>query len=288
MLMSLPPPTSHLPPTPRDASRRAGFTIFELIIFAAVLTLIMVAFITVLVSITRVHMRQSAAAEVNQQSQFLLQKIQHHIEQSSLIELNANTATSTLRLRMAATSSDPLSIYLSGGVVYLRETDAGTAVPLTSSKVSVTNLSFTKREHTRAPDSVSVAFTMTYNTSHPHESFSQTLHTAVARVNAATFDSNLVPSTTATYDVGVTSQVWRSVNNVLYFSGSNVGVGVSSPGQTLEVNGGLRLNTTASKPTCSSSQRGTFWVTQAAGGVKDDVQVCAKDSGDAYSWRTIY
>ncbi|MBI2623584.1 MAG: hypothetical protein HYW65_03350 [Candidatus Liptonbacteria bacterium] len=272
----------------RRAKARAGFTIFELIVFAGILTLIIVAFITILVSVTRVHVRQSAAAEVNQQSQFVLQTIQYRVEQASVIELDENAATSTLKLRMAASSSDPTYIYLSANVIYLRETDGGAAQPLTSNKVTVTDLTFTKRAHQRAPDSVSVGFTIQYNSQTVGERFSQTIATAVARVNAATFDSNLVPSTTATYDVGVTSQVWKSVNNILYFSGSNVGIGVLSPGQTLEVNGGVRLNTTDSKPTCSASQRGTLWVVQSGAGVADTVQACVKSAADSYAWQNLY
>jgi hypothetical protein len=43
-----------------------------------------------------------------------------------------------------------------------------------------------------------------------------------------------------------------------------------------------------SKPTCNSANRGTFWYTAGGAGVKDDVQVCAKDAGDVYAYRTIY
>ncbi|OGH69713.1 MAG: hypothetical protein A3C90_04025 [Candidatus Magasanikbacteria bacterium RIFCSPHIGHO2_02_FULL_51_14] len=68
----------------------------------------------------------------------------------------------------------------------------------------------------------------------------------------------------------------------------NVGIGITSPSQALEVNGGVRLNTADAKPTCDSDKRGTFWVTQGASGVKDNVEVCAKDASDAYAWRTIY
>jgi hypothetical protein len=70
----------------------------------------------------------------------------------------------------------------------------------------------------------------------------------------------------------------------------NVGIGTTeiSSGQKLEVNGGVALNTTAAKPSCSATTRGTFWVTQGDTGVKDSVEVCAKDTGDAYAWRTIY
>jgi hypothetical protein len=67
-----------------------------------------------------------------------------------------------------------------------------------------------------------------------------------------------------------------------------LGIGTAAPAAALEVNGGARLNTTAAKPACSVSQRGTFWVTQGAAGVKDSVQVCAKDAANAYAWRTIY
>ncbi len=106
-------------------------------------------------------------------------------------------------------------------------------------------------------------------------------------VDAATFDSNLIPSSTATYKLGASGQIWTSVNDIIYFSGSNVGIGVSSPGQTLEVNGGVRLNTTNAQPTCASAQRGTFWVTQSGTGVKDKVEVCAKNSSDVYGWVSI-
>ncbi len=67
-----------------------------------------------------------------------------------------------------------------------------------------------------------------------------------------------------------------------------VGIGTTSPGQKLEVNGGVRLNTTDTKPTCDATTRGTFWVTQGGAGVQDNVEVCAKDASDVYAWRTIY
>lgn len=42
------------------------------------------------------------------------------------------------------------------------------------------------------------------------------------------------------------------------------------------------------KPTCNAGNRGTFWQVFGGAGVKDTVEVCAKDAGDAYAWRTIY
>lgn len=69
----------------------------------------------------------------------------------------------------------------------------------------------------------------------------------------------------------------------------NVGIGTAgTPTAKLEVNGGIRLNSTAAKPVCNDATRGTFWVTRSPAGVKDAVEVCAKDQADAYAWRIIW
>jgi hypothetical protein len=50
--------------------------------------------------------------------------------------------------------------------------------------------------------------------------------------------------------------------------------------------GATILPTTA--PVCSSSTAGLLNYTQGAAGVKDTVQVCAKDATNTWAWRTIY
>ena len=67
-----------------------------------------------------------------------------------------------------------------------------------------------------------------------------------------------------------------------------VGLGTSIPDQALEVNGGMQLNTNASKPSCEVTVRGTFWFTQGGVGIQDTAEVCAKDSANAYAWSTLY
>jgi Tfp pilus assembly protein PilV len=217
-----------------SGSERSGFSLIELLIFSVIFALIMMAFITILVAVLKVQTRQSGAAEVNQQSQFLLQQIQYYVERSSLIELPQDVATTTLKLRMAAASEDPTYIYFSSGAVYIKQTDGGTAQALTSSKVTISSFTFTKHSNAPSHDSVSVSFVVTYNNANPAQQFSQSLETAIARVSAATFDSNVVPSSTAVYNLGVTGQVWNSVNNVIYFSGTNVGI-AGTPTQLFQV-----------------------------------------------------
>lgn len=56
----------------------------------------------------------------------------------------------------------------------------------------------------------------------------------------------------------------------------------------IEPDGSFRSLPTGTRPTCASGIRGTYWYTQGGTGVKDAVEVCAKDAADAYAWRTIY
>ena len=62
--------------------------------------------------------------------------------------------------------------------------------------------------------------------------------TILGNVRAATFNSNIVPSSTNTYSLGTSGSVWNNVNGIIYFNGSNVGVGTTTPVAPLEVAGG--------------------------------------------------
>lgn len=224
---------------------------------------------------TGIEARQSSVAEVNQQSQFLLQQIEQLTERSSVIELPENTATTTLMLRMPSPSEDPTYLTLSDGIVYLQQ-GAGSQNALTSNKVVVSSLTFTKKSNAPGHDSVSVSFLVSYNSQSVKRQFSQTLNTAIARVSAATFDSNVIPSSTATYDLGVSSQIWRSINNKIYFSGSNIGIGVVSPNALLQVSGGDVYVDTVGKGMIVRAPDGGCWRITAknAGAYNSDSVVC--------------
>ena len=219
---------------------RKAFTLVELLIFLGMFAALSAAFITVLLTVTRVQVRQASVVEVGEQSQFLLQQIQYYIEKSSLIDIPQDTPTSTLKLWTGVNAQDPTSITLASGTVYLQQTATGTLQALSSNKVTVSNLTFTRRANAPSHDSVSISFTLAYNTSNIQQAFSQMLQTSVARVSAATFDSNIIPSSTAAYSLGTSALTWSSINQTIYFSGSNVGIGTTNnPVDTLELNGRL-------------------------------------------------
>lgn len=55
---------------------------------------------------------------------------------------------------------------------------------------------------------------------------------------------------------------------------------------------GVRVRDGGAQPACDAANgpsiRGMLWFTNGAGGVKDTLEVCAKDAGDAYAWRTLW
>ena len=63
--------------------------------------------------------------------------------------------------------------------------------------------------------------------------------------------------------------------------------GITADGP-VSLTGGMSLKTSAPEPTCDASVRGTQWFTQGGAGVKDTLEVCAKDATDTYAWRTLY
>lgn len=79
----------------------------------------------------------------------------------------------------------------------------------------------------------------------------------------------------------------NSIERMRITSAGNVGIGVPWPTQKLEVNGGVKLFTTATRPWCGASNRGTIWVTQGATGVADTLEVCVKQANDTYIWKAL-
>jgi prepilin-type N-terminal cleavage/methylation domain-containing protein len=266
---------------------KRGFTLIEMLIASAIFTVIAIAFIGILSVVTQVQVQSSSAAAVNQESQFLLQKLQYYIQTASIIDMSTSTqGTSTLKFDVASSSLDPSYITLSSGTVYLRQGSGGALQPLTSNRVYVPNLLFTRNANPPGHDAVSISYTMEYYpTSSVAQAFSQLFQTSIAQVSAATFDTGVYPSANNLYPLGGTGQTWTSINGIINFNGSNVGIGTLSAAQPLEVNGGLRLYPNGpTQPTCNTSVRGTLWF--STGGANDTLFICANVSSTV-AWQQI-
>ena len=285
---------------------RRGFTLIELIIFSALFSLVSIIFVAMLVSITGVQLRQTASSEVNRQSQFVMQTIQRYIEGSSLIETTSPPSQSLL-IRMPTASNNTSSlvnIYWEtstvASVIYLK---IGSAVPeaITSPKVRVDELTFKKFSRENAHDSISFVMALSYNASSTGKKFFQRLATTATRVNAATFDTSILPYPTTVTDLtlGDSGSKWSSINNSIFFLGinDNVGIGTSNPTKLLHVNGDslitgslqvtgdlladryLKIKPGALSDICDVNYYGYIRFKQDGGGITDEIQVCMKVGG---------
>jgi hypothetical protein len=69
-------------------------------------------------------------------------------------------------------------------------------------------------------------------------------------------------------------------------AGSNVTL--TQTGSSVLISAALQSLLTGTQPGCTTSTGGFMWYTQGSSGVKDTVQVCAKDASDSYAWRTLF
>ncbi len=267
----------------------SGFTLVEILIYTGIFAIISSLLTGILVTFTRIDASQNATAEVGSQANFVLSQIRRLTAASSAFEVRDIAGQKELWLYSRGYTTNPTKISLvviSPTEKYISLSEAGgPATPLTTSRVLADSLSFAKYGNPPGPDVVSVDMSLSYNAGSPAESHTRNFRTAIARVSAATFDTDLVPGTPSA-DVGLAGSRW----DMGYFSGG-LGIGGASDPIApikLEIDGGLRLNTVTAKPACGAGMRGAFWATQGASGVKDNVEVCAKDAANAYGWRTIY
>jgi len=229
-----------------NTKNNKGVSLVEVLIYTGLIAVTSTLVGGILVSVLKIQGQQGATTEVNQQLNFVMQNIQRFTRDSSLIELDSGVATSTLILRMEDSVDDPTLIYRSGDFIYLKQ---GSENPqaLTNDRVKADGLEFYKTSSYPGHDSLQVNLTISYNTEVTAESFSKNLTSAIARVNAATFDSDLVPGTSNSYDIGLSGTEWRHLNlsGDLTLSGLlNLGTMSADPSG---VNGSIYYNTTDNK-----------------------------------------
>ena len=90
---------------------------------------------------------------------------------------------------------------------------------------------------------------------------------------------------------GVYEELRTTKNTFLAIESGNVGIGTTAPVEKVEVNGGLRLNPSATTtlPTCTAERRGTLWFqrdVKMGQQLIDRVEFCARVH-NRYAWITV-
>ena len=75
----------------------------------------------ILLSVSQVHIRESASTEVTGQLNFVTQTIGRLVRTASNIEIDAGVSTSTIKFRMQDSAKDPTCISLVSGTIKLAE-----------------------------------------------------------------------------------------------------------------------------------------------------------------------
>lgn len=242
----------------KDTKKQKGFSLIELLIYIGIFVASSVFLVSMLIIFTRIHLQQTSVNTVNQQISFVNNTVQRLVRESSLVDMPAGVSTSTLTLRMASSSKDETNIYLDSDerVIYMTQ---GTSSPvaLTDSNVEVDDFSVSKYENPGGHDTVQVYLTMNYATDNPRSEFRRTVRTAASRVSAATFDSDIVPNSDDSFDIGNSTQKWRDG----YFSG-NVGIGVTpASGAGLKLNSDVAVSDSDSGLILTSPDGSCFRIT---------------------------
>lgn len=197
----------------KTAKNLKGFTLIEMLIYIAIFAIVAGLLIGILSTVTRVQNRETAAAEITQQLEFVMQNIQRYVRESSNIDIPAGIATSTLKLRVNNSSTDPILIFAnaSNTAIYIQQ-GTGASTTLTSNRVTVGNFSVTKYENPSGHATIQLDMTLNYNSTNAplFTNVSRSLSTAIARVSAATFDSDLIPNADNTFSVGQTLNRWKN------------------------------------------------------------------------------
>ncbi len=260
-----------------------AFTLIETLIYVGIFSIVALSLTGILWNTLRVNSNQQAANEVDENLRYIMGVLSEKVRSSTVVDA---ATSSTLVLKNS--SYEDITFSVVDGVLYLQEGSAA-LVAVSSNKVLVDSLTFTKIEMAGAKDGVRVDITLSYNSDKAELAFSKNMISSINRVAAITFDSDLLPDTNNLYSIGADNPRWKNGyfsgdlyvtgnetltgnlvvdTDTLYVDSANnrIGIGTTSPSYSLHIitasttNASFVLNRTdaASMYMNASATRGNF------------------------------
>ncbi len=147
----------------QKTNSQPGFTLIELLLYSVLIGIVIFAASGVLTLLQRQRVRSQVIREVEEQGAAAVQTITQTIRNSTGISApTIGTSGSTLTVIVATGALSPTVFDVSGGVLQITE-GAGSPVALTSTKVSVSGISFFNLSRAGTPGTIRVTFTVGYN-----------------------------------------------------------------------------------------------------------------------------
>lgn len=123
---------------------RKGFTLIELIISIAIISIFLISVIFLSLQFVEESQKARSFQEVQQNGRFAMERMLQEIRAASDLNTGAstfNTHPGVLSLAVDDATKNPTIFDVSGGQLRIKQ-GTGSALPLTSTKVQVTNLVF--------------------------------------------------------------------------------------------------------------------------------------------------
>jgi len=137
-----------------------AFTLIEFLIYIGIVGLVLIAAGAIALNILFDKAKLTAIEEVSQNTRFTMEKIANTVRNAQAINSPAISASApALSLQMADSGKNPTVFDLFGGAVRIKE-GAGSAVNLTSSKITVTNLQFSNISYASTPGTIRIQITV--------------------------------------------------------------------------------------------------------------------------------
>ncbi len=141
---------------------KSAVTLIELSLYIGLSTIIILGSSLLLKTVMDSRSKDTTISEVEQQGNLALQTITRSIRNATLVNSPAIGATSSsLSLNTTVSGNNPTVFSLASGVISMKEGSA-TAIPLTGSRVTISNLLFQNLAQTGTKDNLRVSFTVTY------------------------------------------------------------------------------------------------------------------------------
>ncbi|MEK7545907.1 MAG: prepilin-type N-terminal cleavage/methylation domain-containing protein [Patescibacteria group bacterium] len=150
-----------------------GFTLLEFIIYFALISIVISAITLFALDVIRTRAKTAVIAEVEQNMRFGMQRMLRTVRQASKLNVGASTFNSdsgVLSVDMPSASNTPTVFDLSGGAVRMKE-GSGPATPLTTPRVNVTSLRFSKDNLGGNNNAVTAVITLAFASDNPDQAF---------------------------------------------------------------------------------------------------------------------
>lgn len=139
-----------------------GFTLIELLLYVSITSLLLMAVSFFLATLLEARIKNQTIAEVEQQGLQVVQQMTQAVRNASAINAPAQGANGALlSLGSYISGSNPVVFDLSSGVLRIKE-GANGEIPLTNSRVIISDVVFSNLSRTGTPGSIQIKFTLTH------------------------------------------------------------------------------------------------------------------------------